>query len=123
VSARCILHSKRRTIAIIEAKRNTMIVAKIVFAQISLLMFFLRRQMHLTLDCISPMASKRPAWQPAETLSQLPRSGGDFADADESIEHRPIVAPDDECPCLVALEGRLRLSGTAGALPNPFARF
>ncbi|MBI1201218.1 MAG: anti-sigma factor [Rhodopseudomonas sp.] len=47
---------------------------------------------------------------------------GDFEEADESVEHRPIVSDDEACICLVALEGRLKLSGFMGALLNPFVR-
>jgi anti-sigma factor ChrR (cupin superfamily) len=54
--------------------------------------------MHLTLDYISPMAFEK----------------GLLGNQ---------MAPDDECPCLFALECRLRLSGTAVALLNPFVRF
>lgn len=47
---------------------------------------------------------------------------GDFEDADEDVEHRPVVGGDEACICLVALEGRLKLSGFMGALLNPFMR-
>lgn len=47
---------------------------------------------------------------------------GDFEEADESVEHRPVVTPDRECICLIALEGRVRMSGIVGALLNPFVR-
>lgn len=47
---------------------------------------------------------------------------GDFEEADEDIEHRPVVGGDKTCICLVALEGRLKLSGFMGALLNPFVR-
>lgn len=47
---------------------------------------------------------------------------GDFEEADEDIEHRPVVGGDEACICLVALEGRLRLSGFLGTLLNPFVR-
>ena len=47
---------------------------------------------------------------------------GDFDEADESVEHRPVVTPDQACICLIALEGRVRMSGVVGALLNPFVR-
>ena len=47
---------------------------------------------------------------------------GDFEEADENIEHRPIVGANQHCICLVALDGRLKLSGLMGALLNPFVR-
>jgi putative transcriptional regulator len=45
---------------------------------------------------------------------------GDFEEADENVEHRPVVGGD--ASCIVALEGRLKLSGFMGALLNPFVR-
>jgi putative transcriptional regulator len=47
---------------------------------------------------------------------------GDFEEADDNVEHRPIVGKDTACLCLVALEGQLKLSGFIGALLNPFVR-
>jgi putative transcriptional regulator len=47
---------------------------------------------------------------------------GDFDQTDEGVEHRPVVTPDGECICLVALEGRLKLSGILGTLLSPFVR-
>jgi putative transcriptional regulator len=47
---------------------------------------------------------------------------GDFEEADERVEHRPIVSGDAPCICLVALEGPLKLSGFLGTLLNPFVR-
>lgn len=47
---------------------------------------------------------------------------GDFEEADEGVEHRPVVGDDQHCICLVALDGRLKLSGVIGALLNPFVR-
>jgi putative transcriptional regulator len=47
---------------------------------------------------------------------------GDFEEADDNVEHRPVVGQDMACLCLVALEGQLKLSGFIGALLNPFVR-
>ena len=47
---------------------------------------------------------------------------GDFEEADASTEHRPVVGDDQACLCLVALDGRLKLSGLLGTLLNPFVR-
>ena len=47
---------------------------------------------------------------------------GDFEEADDDTEHRPVVGQGETCICLVALEGRLKLSGFVGALLNPFVR-
>lgn len=49
-------------------------------------------------------------------------AAGDFEEADENTEHRPIVGDDQPCLCLVALDGRLKLSGLIGGLLNPFVR-
>lgn len=47
---------------------------------------------------------------------------GDFEEADDDVEHRPVVGQDGTCICLVALEGQLKLSGFIGTLLNPFVR-
>lgn len=47
---------------------------------------------------------------------------GDIDDADDSVEHQPIVSPGAECVCLVAMEGRLELLGLMGRLMQPFVR-
>ena len=47
---------------------------------------------------------------------------GDFEEADEDMEHRPVVALEGACMCLVALEGRMKLSGFLGTLLGPFMR-
>lgn len=44
---------------------------------------------------------------------------GDFAEADEHIDHRPEVDADGECICIAAVEGRLRIHGI-GRLLQPF---
>ncbi len=49
-------------------------------------------------------------------------AAGDFEDADDEIEHRPVVGPEGECICLVAMEGDLRLSGLLGRVMQPFVR-
>lgn len=36
---------------------------------------------------------------------------GDLDQTDEHIHHHPVVMPDDECICLVALHGRVRFDG------------
>jgi putative transcriptional regulator len=48
---------------------------------------------------------------------------GDFDEADEDVEHRPIVGAGDVCICLVALQGRVQLQGWAGRLLQPLLRF
>ena len=39
---------------------------------------------------------------------------GDFVEADDSTHHHPVVAADDECVCLVSVEGRLDFRGPIG---------
>jgi putative transcriptional regulator len=48
---------------------------------------------------------------------------GDFDEADENIEHRPVVGDGDVCICLVALQGKVQLQGWAGRLLQPLLRF
>jgi putative transcriptional regulator len=48
---------------------------------------------------------------------------GDFDEADEDIEHRPVVGEDEVCICLVALQGQVQLQGWVGRLLQPLLRF
>lgn len=47
---------------------------------------------------------------------------GDLEEADGSTEHQPIVSDGEECICLVAMNGNLRLLGVMGRLLQPFVR-
>jgi putative transcriptional regulator len=47
---------------------------------------------------------------------------GDFDFGDEDIGHTPVVDPGEDCICLVAMQGGLRLSGLLGRLLQPFVR-
>lgn len=47
---------------------------------------------------------------------------GDCDDADDSVEHRPVVEDGEECICLVAMEGNIRLRGFFGRLMQPLVR-
>jgi putative transcriptional regulator len=47
---------------------------------------------------------------------------GDIDDADDSMEHDPVVDPGEECVCLVAMQGHLRLKSLLGRLIEPFVR-
>jgi putative transcriptional regulator len=47
---------------------------------------------------------------------------GDFDEADESIDHLPVVEDGIECICLVALQGHIRFKGWIGRLVQPFVR-
>lgn len=47
---------------------------------------------------------------------------GDFEEADEATDHRPMVDSEVPCVCVVALDGQIRLSGLLGRLMQPFAR-
>ena len=54
---------------------------------------------------------------------ELGRYGaGDFDEADEAVEHRPVVEDGEECICLVALQGQIRLKSWMGRLVQPFVR-
>ena len=48
---------------------------------------------------------------------------GDFDEADETVEHHPIVEAGEVCICLVALQGKVMLQGWAGRLLQPLLRF
>ena len=47
---------------------------------------------------------------------------GDFDLGDETIDHQPIVEAGQDCICLVAMQGDLRLKGLLGRIMQPFVR-
>jgi putative transcriptional regulator len=47
---------------------------------------------------------------------------GDFDEADETVEHDPVVDNEDGCVCLVALQGHIELQSWLGRLIQPFVR-
>jgi putative transcriptional regulator len=47
---------------------------------------------------------------------------GDFDLGDETIDHRPVVEPGQDCVCLVAMQGELQLKGLIGRIVQPFVR-
>jgi putative transcriptional regulator len=54
---------------------------------------------------------------------QLGRYGaGDFDEADETVEHDPVVEEGETCICLVALQGGIVLQGWLGRLLQPLIR-
>jgi putative transcriptional regulator len=49
-------------------------------------------------------------------------AAGDFDDAEGDIEHRPTVDVGEDCICLVAMTGSIKLTGGIGRLIQPFIR-
>lgn len=47
---------------------------------------------------------------------------GDVDDADENVVHRPVIDAGEDCICLVAMQGGLRLISPMGRLLQPFLR-
>ena len=47
---------------------------------------------------------------------------GDFDLGDETIDHQLIVETGQDCLCLVAMQGELRLNGLIGRIMQPFIR-
>jgi putative transcriptional regulator len=47
---------------------------------------------------------------------------GDFDLGDATVDHRPVVDTGEECLCLVAMQGKLRLDGLLGRIIQPFVR-
>jgi putative transcriptional regulator len=47
---------------------------------------------------------------------------GDFDLGDETVDHQVVVDPAEDCICLVAMHGELRLNGLIGRLMQPFVR-
>ena len=48
---------------------------------------------------------------------------GDLDEADDRVDHRPVVGQDADCVCLAALEGDTRLHGLLGRLLRPIVGF
>jgi putative transcriptional regulator len=49
-------------------------------------------------------------------------AAGDLDDADDSDHHDPVVDTGEQCICLVAMQGRLKLDSLLGRLIQPFVR-
>ena len=47
---------------------------------------------------------------------------GDFDEADDTVEHDPVVEDGMPCICLVAMQGTIKLQGALGRLIQPFLR-
>jgi putative transcriptional regulator len=47
---------------------------------------------------------------------------GDFDLGDEAVHHEPRVEEGEDCVCLIAMQGELRLEGLLGWLMQPFVR-
>ena len=47
---------------------------------------------------------------------------GDFDLGDDSVDHNVMVGLGEDCICLVAMHGELRLAGLLGTLIQPFVR-
>jgi putative transcriptional regulator len=47
---------------------------------------------------------------------------GDFDLGDDRVDHKPVVDTSEDCICLVAMRGELRLKGVIGRLVQPFVR-
>ncbi|MGR8920403.1 MAG: ChrR family anti-sigma-E factor [Gammaproteobacteria bacterium] len=45
---------------------------------------------------------------------------GDIEDADETVDHQPVITRDGECICLAVTEGNLRFHGWLPRLAQPF---
>lgn len=48
---------------------------------------------------------------------------GDLDEADDDVDHRPVVGQESDCVCLAALEGDTRLHGVLGRLLRPIVGF
>ncbi|MBX9773973.1 MAG: ChrR family anti-sigma-E factor [Xanthobacteraceae bacterium] len=47
---------------------------------------------------------------------------GDFDLGDATVDHQPMVDDGEDCVCLVAMQGDLRLNGILGRVMQPFVR-
>lgn len=48
---------------------------------------------------------------------------GDLDEADDEVDHQPVVGQESDCVCLAALEGDTRLHGILGRLLRPIVGF
>ena len=48
---------------------------------------------------------------------------GDIEEADDQVEHVPVVEAGEACICLVAMDGKLKLLGPMARMLQPFVRF
>jgi putative transcriptional regulator len=48
---------------------------------------------------------------------------GDLIVVDASLEHQPAAGPDEECICLVVVDGRLRMKSLLGRIVQPLLGF
>lgn len=48
---------------------------------------------------------------------------GDLDEADDDVDHEPVVGPDTECICLAAVEGGMRIHGRLGRWLSPILGF
>ena len=49
-------------------------------------------------------------------------AAGDCDDADHEVGHSPVIDEGDECICLVAMQGQIKLTGMLGRMIQPFIR-
>jgi putative transcriptional regulator len=49
-------------------------------------------------------------------------AAGDCDDADQDVGHSPVIDLGEECVCLVAMQGQIKLTGLLGRLIQPFIR-
>ncbi|MGI8525751.1 MAG: ChrR family anti-sigma-E factor [Pseudolabrys sp.] len=49
-------------------------------------------------------------------------AAGDCDDADQDVGHSPLIDQGEECVCLVAMQGEIKLTSTLGRLIQPFVR-
>lgn len=49
-------------------------------------------------------------------------AAGDFDEADETVDHLPVIEDGMECICLVALQGQIKFKGWIGRMLQPFVR-
>ena len=50
-------------------------------------------------------------------------AAGDYDEADGAVRHQPHAEPDQDCVCLAAIDGRLRLTSFVGRLAQTFMGF
>jgi putative transcriptional regulator len=49
-------------------------------------------------------------------------AAGDCDDADQNVDHSPVIDEGEECVCLVAMQGQIKMTGFFGRMIQPFVR-
>jgi putative transcriptional regulator len=49
-------------------------------------------------------------------------AAGDCDDADQDVDHSPVIDEGEPCICLVAMQGQIKMTGMLGRMIQPLIR-